>query len=394
MRKRRAWRIGALSLATLLVVPGGVAEAQTTYEVLVGQFLEGPAPAKSMRYFPGDIDVHQGDTLHFTSNGFHTATLLPSGLGPVEFFDVQAALGTSQPFAFVQPDPDDGPDSFKFGNTAIFPTDPTCGGAGLPACSFDGSSVLNSGAPFFGDFDFSVTVDAAAGSTFYGVCIIHGPNMRMRIDVVSAGEPASDPADIDAANAAALTQDLDTSAALHERFSTKQRSHVTPDGRRVWDAWAGVESRHVALFAMYPSKLNIDQGDTVQWHFDSLNYEDHTVTLPIDTAREIVRNAPIVCDPDGDAGPGPDNPPDIEQPPFCNDPSQFELELDDRFVPAQGNGIFSGPDLESSGVLGANSTEGDANYELTFKRGSPTSGFKYICLIHPFMRGRVVVKLV
>ena len=114
------------------------------------------------------------------------------------------------------------------------------------------------------------------------------------------------------------------------------------------------------------------------------------MTMPIGTAREILRNAPIVCDPDGDAGPGPDNPPELEAPPFCNDPSQLEIEIDDRFIPRQGNGAFRGSDLESSGVRGANARS-DQNYVLRFPVRSPDAGFKYLCLIHPFMRGRVVV---
>lgn len=391
--RTRAWlRACALALTVGLMAPVGTARAQATYEVLVGQFLEGPFPAESMRFFPDTIRVHPGDTLHFTTTGFHTATLLPVGTGPVEWFDTQATLGTAQPYAFAQPDPDDGPTSYKLGNAAISPTDPTCGGAGQPACSFGGTSVLNSGAPFFGPMDFTVSVDVAAGSSFYVVCIIHGASMRMRVEVVASGQAASDPADIEDANEQALAQDLDTAAALHERFSGRRTSHVAPDGTRVWDAWAGVDSRYVALFGFYPSRLRIRPGDSVQWHFDSLTYEDHTVTLPLGTGREIVRNAPLVCDPDGDAGPGPDNPPDQEEPPFCSDPTQLEFEIDDRFVHPSGNGVFRGNDLENSGVLGANSFLGDSNYRLRFTRPSPDGGFKYLCLIHPFMRGRVIVR--
>lgn len=389
MRTYRKATLLVLTFVVGTVLQGGIAQGQTTYEVVVGQFLEGAPAAESMRFFPGDIDVHQGDTLHFTTNGFHTATFLPTGTGPVEWFDTQATLATDQPFALIEPDEDDGADAFKFNNGAIFASDPACGGPAQPACSFDGSSVVNSGAPFFGPMDFAATVAAGAGSSFYLVCIIHGPDMRMKVDVVGAGEPASDPGDLEQANAAALRQDIDTANALHERFSSRRTSHAAVGGGRVWDAWAGVDSKHVALYGFYPQKLNVDKGDRVQWHFDSLSFEDHTVTMPTGTGREIVNNAPIACDPDGDAGPGPDNPPELEAPPFCNDPSQLEIELDDRFLPQLGNGAFRGADLESSGVRGANS--GDRNYVLRFPKRSPDAGFKYLCLIHPFMRGRVVV---
>jgi plastocyanin len=390
MRTHRRATLLVLTFAVGTMLQGGIAQGQTTYEVLVGQFLEAAPSAESMRYFPGKLEVHEGDTLHFTSNGFHTATFLPTGVGPVQWFDSQATLGTDQPFALIEPDEDDGDDAFKFNNDAIFASDPDCGGPGQPACSFDGSSEVNSGAPFFGPFDFAASVDVGAGSSFYIVCIIHGPNMRMKVDVVGAGDPASDPADIEKENAAALRQDLDTASALHERFGSRRTSHLAVGGNRVWDAWAGVDSNHVALYGFYPRKLRIDKGDRVQWHFDSLSFEDHTVTMPLGTAREIARNTPIACDPDGDGGPGPDNPPDLEAPPFCDDPSQLEIELDDRLIPPHGNGAFRGADLESSGIRGANSP-GDQNYAVRFPKRSPDAGFKYLCLIHPFMRGSVVV---
>jgi plastocyanin len=390
MRTHRRATLLVLTFAIGTVLQGGVAQSQTTYDVLVGQFLEGAPTAESMRFFPGDIDVHRGDTLHFTSNGFHTATFLPTGFGPVEWVDAKATLGTNQPFALIEPDEDDGDDAFKFNNGAIFASDPSCGGPGQAACSYDGSSEVNSGAPIVGPVDFAATVDASVGSSFSILCIIHGPDMRMKVDVVGAGEPASDPGDLAEANAAALRQDLDTANALHERFGSRQTSHVAAGGTRVWDAWAGVDSNHVALYGFYPRKLRLDKGDRVQWHFDSLSFEDHTVTMPRGTALEIAGNSPIACDPDGDAAPGPDNPPDLDAPPFCNDPSQLEIELDDRLIPPQGNGAFRGGDLESSGVRGANAP-GDRNYVLRFPERSPDAGFRYICLIHPFMRGRVVV---
>ena len=390
MRTHRKTTLLVLTFAVGTVLQGGVAQGQATYDVRVGQFLEAAPSAESMRFFPGDIDVHEGDTLHFTSDGFHTATFLPTGAGPVEWFDSQATLTTEQPFALIEPDEDDGDDAFKFNNEAIFASDPSCGGPGQPACSFDGSSELNSGAPFFAPLDFAASVDVGADSSFYLVCIVHGPNMRMKVDVVGAGEPASDPDDLEEQNAAALEQDIDTANALHERFRGRRTSHPAAGGGRVWDAWAGVDSNHVALYGFYPRKLRIDKGDRVQWHFDSLSFEDHTVSMPRGTAMEIVRNAPIACDPDGDAGPGPDNPPELEEPPFCNDPSQLEFEIDDRFIPPSGNGRFRGSDLESSGVRGANSP-GDENYVVRFPVRSPDAGFTYICLIHPFMRGRVVV---
>jgi len=387
--------ISALATAGLLFLPAVPASALTTYDVTVGQFLAG-APAESQRFLPGRIDVHQGDTLHFASEGFHTATLLPVGQAPQSWYDDVAIIGSSDPFSLVQPDPDDGPGAFKFGNLALNASDPACGAPEQPACAFDGTGdpvggVLNSGAAFFAPLDLAVDVGVPAGSSFWVICVVHGPDMSMRVDVVGNASPASDPADLAATNAAQIEQDTDAAAALHEKMSGKQSSHTTPDGKVVWDAWAGVDNAHLALFGFYPQRLRIAKGDTVRWHFDSLIFEDHTVTLPLDTAREIAGGGGPVCDPDGDAGAGPDMPPELAEPPFCNDPTQLEFELDDRFITPQGNGVFRGGDLESSGALGRHAAFGNDAYSLRFRTTSPRTGFKYLCLIHPFMRGRVVV---
>jgi plastocyanin len=380
--------IGLLALVAALVLPATGAGAATTYKVSVGKFLKG-SPAESMRFLPWSIDVHQGDTLHFNSQSFHTATLLPIGAGIVDWYDANAQIGSSEPYALAQPDTEDKPHTYKFGNLAVFPTSSKCGAPDQPPCSFDGSSVLNSGAPLSGPFDFSVTVDAPVGSSFWVICLVHGPNMRMQVNVVASSDPASDPADLRAANKQAIAQDAATAAALNAKYSTRQTWHVGPGGRRVWDAWAGVDTRHLSLYAMYPHTLRIAKGATVQWHFDSLNFEQHTVSFPSDKAKKIANFTGVACDPDGDSGPLPDGPPDMMSPPFCNDPTQVELHFDPRFVPPQGNGTFKGHDLESSGVRG--SEFADANYNLKFGARSST-GFTYICMIHTFMRGRVVVK--
>lgn len=395
MKTRTIVVVGVLALMATLVLPATGAGAATTYDVEVGKFLTS-APAESMRFFPGTIDVHKGDTLHFTTESFHTATLLPVGQGVVDWYDANATIGTSQPYALLQPDTEDTPNTFKFGNLAIFPTSSTCGGSGQPACSYDGATVLNSGVSvlFDGPMDWSVSIDAAPGSSFWVVCLVHSANMRMKVNVVADTASASDPAALDTANAQALAQDTASAAALNAKYSAKQTWH-TKGAHRVWDAWAGVDNRHVALYGMYPRTLHIAKGDTVQWHFDSLTFEDHTVTFPSDKAVKIANVFDPACDPDGDTGPLPDGPPDTMDPPFCTDPSQLEIHFSDKFVPKLGNGTVTGQrDLESSGVRGANSSElgGDANYNLKFGAASSGTGFKYICMIHTFMRGRVVVR--
>ena len=391
MRSRRA-TIGvaaALAFMASVVLPPAGAGAQTTYKIEAGRVFS-KVSAESMRFLPSAIDVHRRDVLHFTSPSVHTATLLPVGEDLVDWFETNAVLGSTGPYALIRPDPDDGPTSFKFTNAAFFATDETCGGPGQPACTFDGSSVLNSGLGFS---DFSVDVDVAPGNSFWVVCLIHGPSLRLRVNVVPNGQPASDPVALAAANAAAIEQDKNAARTLRNRFSDRRTSHLAPGGGRVWDAWAGVDGAHVSVYGMFPGRLVVQKGDTVQWHFDSLVFEDHTASIPVRVAEPIADFFEPFCDPDGDAGPGPDNPPDMPNPPFCNDPTEVEMELHDRFTLPEGNDLFAGRShLETSGVLGANTILGDPDWELTFTKRSPDGGFRYMCMIHTGMRGRVVVR--
>ncbi len=386
--------VGVLFLACF-VVPATGAAAATTFDVEMGHVLHVKgAPAESMRFFPSTIDVHQGDTLTFTSASVHTATFVPAGQDAVDWFGANAVLGSSEPLALVRPNPDNGPNAFKFTNGAYYATDPSCGGTAQPACSFDGTSSLNSGLLAQGAGDFSVTTNASAGTSFWVVCLIHGPAMRLRVNVVPAAQPASDPAALAAAKAADIAQDTNTARALVERFRGRHTSQPGPHDTRVWNAWAGVDGAHVSVYAMFPHRLIVAKGDTVRWHFDSLNFEDHTVSFPFAAASKVANTFDMVCDPDGDAGPRPDQPPDLPDYPYCNVASQLELQLGNGFVLPSGNSVFRGPGspLHSSGVRGANSVVGDASYSLTFATRSPATGFRYLCMIHTDMRGRVVVR--
>jgi plastocyanin len=383
-RGSKIFTVVSVLLLSLLLPTTDALAAPKTFHVKVGRFLRG-APAESMRFFPETIRVHQGDILHFTSDGFHTATLLPVGSGPIEWLDRHA--GPGDPYAGFLRDRDDGPRAYVFSTAVALPTDPTCGGSGQSACSFDGSSVLNSGVPLTGPLDTAVSVDVAPGRTFYAVCLIHGAMMHMKVNVVANTKPRSDPDRIKAVNTAALAQDHDTAMALDAKFSGRRTWH-RHNGTKVWDAWAGVDSSHIALYGMYPDKLKIARGQKVQWHFDELTFEDHTVSFPAATAYRVTSNSfVLVCE----SASGQDDPPQLPGPPFCNNPADLEIQFDNRFVKSIGDGSFARADFQNSGARGTTSPLGDRNYTLKFTKRSGDAPFQYICLIHPFMRGRVRV---
>lgn len=383
-------------LASSIAAASPARAAAEVYPIQVAARLDG-VPAESMRFLPGRVQVNPGDVLRFHSEGFHTATLLPIGVdadGWVEDYNVDQ---TSQPWATVVRDPDDGPAAFKINTRVAFPSRFDCGTPDAP-CAFDGSGdpvdgVLNSGLAQGGPLDFSVTVAAPAGSTFTVLCLIHS-QMRLRVDVVAEGEE-SDPASLASEADETVTHDTEESYALHARYSARKTKHRTASGATVWDAWAGVDAGHISLFGMYPKRLVIRRGQRVRWHFGGLIFEPHTVTFPLEKGLALNNGFPTpVCDPDGDEGPGPDVSPSQPPPVFCEGgPEQLELQIPHGLVPEAGNGSVRGHrDFESSGWRGTLVQPTAAPYTLRFPRLSKDKAFQYLCMIHPGMRGKVIVR--
>jgi plastocyanin len=378
------------------MLPLATARAQTTYDVAVGEtYFSGGVHAMFHRYYPESLKVQQGDTLHFTADGFHSVTMLPAGDGPREW-RLANASSRSDPWAFLQSDPDDGDRAVKINGAFFRPTNPECGSAEAP-CVHDGSQLFNSGVAG-GTLDYFVTVNAPPGTVLYAISLLHA-EMDLRVEVIGEGEAPSDPADIQQRSSEMLRRDIDSAIALHRKFNARDTKHKDRQTRRgYWDAWAGVDSNHVSLLGMYPKKLSIRRGQVVRWHFDTLDNELHNVAMPLGKANEILANTfQPACDPDGDAGPGPDNPQDLGAPPYCSVPEQTEVDLDNREANQVGNGVFTGRrDLETSGIRGSDNAEGrdpfgEAPYDVRFK--ASRKGYKYFCTVHgPIMSGRVIVR--
>lgn len=398
--KRVTAALGVVALAAGVLSVGPSASAgHSAISIQVGAQLGGRSlPAESNRFFgPETITVHQGDRITFDFRGFHTATLLPAGVG-VDDWLAENAVATGQ-YAFARTDPDEaGEYKDNFPGVAS-PTDPSCGGAEQGACNYTGDDVLNSGAPFELPASFTVTVNSDPGTTFWVVCLIHH-HMRMRFRVVDDAASVTPQTTIDQVRRAQAARDLDWAAATHAKYSDRRTSHETASGRRVWDAWAGVDNRHASLYAFYPKRLSIDRGDTVRWHFDALVHEDHTVSMPDPGIFFRLQFDQPQCDPDGDQGTQPDNPPEFDQQtgePVCPEGSTLEFDLSHEFWGGTGNGTLSGPnDVEHSGIRGMQAERltppaaGIESFDVKFGARSGNRPFKYFCFLHP-MQGTVAV---
>ncbi|MGZ5306286.1 MAG: hypothetical protein ACXWEG_06095 [Actinomycetota bacterium] len=352
------------------------------------------APADGDRFYAPALTVHKGDTVTFDFQGFHTATLLPANTDADTWVDANA-FGLGKPYSFIVPDPDEGATAVKVNSAAIIPSPLDCGAPTDP-CPYDGSGVVNSGIFDASDiqaqtFSFSTRIDANPGAQFTFLCLVH-LGMRQSVSVVADTETTTTQAEIDTYRDKKVVVDARQAGKLHASLL-----QGTPSSGGVVDAYAGYDGPHFSLLAFYPRRIELTKGQTVRWHFDALLFEDHTVTFPSKKALKIANNSFIpVCDPDGDTGTMPDEPSDptattIDD--VCpGGVTQIEFAVDPRFGGPGGDGVATGvKDFESSGIRGSNLGLSDP-FEVRFaKRTQKHAPFTFICLIHPFMRGKVIV---
>jgi plastocyanin len=386
--RRLVAALGVITVAasSALVVPPASANHGGTYDIQIGtRRLPDIRTGASMRFFPSRIRIHEGDSLHFTSRAFHTATLLPVGEGADDWVDDNAS-GQDEPFSAFVNDPDDGAGALKQNVDALIPNRTDCGplADNNPPCNFDGTTMLNSGAPIFGpQLDFTAVVNVPAGESFWVVCLIH-PQMRMKVTVVADTDPTTEQADIDAQKANQIAADNDWALATDRRLE-RQTSHRTASGNTVRDVFQGFDNQFAALSETYPKRLNIRRGQRVRFRFDNLQYETHSATFPPDFQRWFgaIETFNFVCDPDGDGTGGTDEPADPEDPNPCpGGLEDVEVDFEPRSAQGAGDGVVSNRrGLENSGVRG-DSTSRFESFNVRFTRRSGDTPFRFFCFFH------------
>lgn len=385
----RRWRLGAIAaiaglVGGLLVAPmqAGAATADLTVSVGSGALfrLAKPAPALGARFYAPPLKVHRGDTIKFIG----AASLTPANVR-VKRWVRNNVKGVGKKWSIALRDKDEPKQHLKINNRVAFNAQRGCGWGAKP-CRYDGSRVVGSGA-FFGRRKFVIKVTADVGDVFWAVNIIQS-RMHLRIEVVGKNKAATKQGDIDRYKKRQLKRDAARALALHRRLLDYNRVTRDSSGTLVKHALAGADGKGFVLFGMYPRKVRVRKGQKVKWHFSRLRFEDHSVTFPKRKAAKVAQNgfAPV-CD----TGSGPDKPPQVQGPPFCNDPSNLELDIKPRFAYKRGDKRYGGGDYSNSGLSGSNIKIGAAPYALRFTRPK-RSPYKYLCVLHPFMEGKVKVR--
>ncbi len=340
-------------------------------------------------FFPRSLKVATGSTVQFALEGFHTATLLPAGVTAAQD---QKANGVAK----TDGDPGhnaNGTTHTKLNLPALSPSNPACGSAKAP-CTFDGTSVVSSGAPFgppSGPFVVHVT---AAPGTYAFDCRIH-PGMKGQITVLSSGSTGTTPTELAQAVHAQVKADVKAGFAAEEKV--EHSSHIkNANGTTTWYMTAGTGSPdgHVAVLEFLPLVLGVRPGDTVVWRPQSVN-EPHTVTFPGELNSDMLP----LCE--GKGGDTPAAPKEI--PP--NGPFDFSCgaqPFPDEVEFGGGNGVrnLTAPgQISDSGVF-ATRTERHAlglptgsffsRWSVSFV-GATKGTYTYICQIHAGMVGTITV---
>ena len=354
--------IGAAIVLVALVTASGAMAKSLTKIVYAGpppqtQNIAGKLVPKSFvtvyqpdfnAFFNKKTTVNAGDTVSFVLNGFHTVdlpakggTLLPLIVpGKTLVSGVNDAAGN--PFWF----------NGKVPNVGLNPAllaPPT-------AKTYNGSKRLDSGvpAPSGPPKPFNVTFTKAGTYKFF--CDVH-PGMIGTVVVKPAGAAIPSAKQDAKALVAQVTADV---KAAKKAAATKLPANTVSLGL---SARGGVE-----LFNMFPATLTVSPNTVVTFQMSKDSFETHTATFgPKPELAKLAKGFQGVNFP--------------AQGVFPSDPPGTITESQT----AHGDGFANTGTLDSN----AQSTTIPSSGKIDFTQAGT---YKFICLIHPFMHGTIIVK--
>jgi plastocyanin len=348
-----------VATALVLIVPASASAATRTVNMGVP-----PSVAKSFEktfseanaFFPTTTTIHVGDRVRFLPVGFHNLDLPRKGGKPVPLIVPQ---GTQTVTGAV----DAAGAAYWFNGQPVLGFNlPTLAPTGFgKSFTYTGAKGVQSGLPLV-DKPKPVTVKfTKSGSYTYYCDIHHGMKARVRVRSRSRSIPS-------ARAHAKLIKDQASRALA----TAKTLSKVKPPAGTVDLGVAGKGG--VEYFAMVPASATVPVGTTLTFRMSPGTYEDHTATF----------------------GPG-----NIE------DPNSFIGKIAKSFetgafeqsglYPTEPPGTIGtltptlhGNGFWNSGVLdGSSATPLPAASQVTF---GAAGSYTFYCLIHPFMKGTVVVQ--
>ena len=312
------------------------------------------SPAELNTFSLKTVTIHAGDKVKWVFTGFHTVTFPKKGGGDVPFAGPDPA-GTK--VSGVN-DPANNP--FWFNGQPRFVLNPL---AALPqgGKTETGSKVTGSGLYQGNGTPPPYMLKFTKPGIYHYECVLHA-GMEGVVKVVAKGKPIP---------SAATDRKVAKKALTAAATQAKALENYTPPAGTVT---AGNDNGQIALLAFYPSTIHVPVGGTLTFTNTS-KQEIHTFSFgPADYLNNLGNNFITPT-------PSPNGPPTLvlnpqlfyssDRPPLTYSGSS-----------AHGNGFFN------TGVLEAGTPPLAASATIKFNQPG-TYGF--ICLVHPFMHGTVVV---
>jgi plastocyanin len=308
-------------------------------------------------FFPHGATIHVGDSIKFNPTGFHSVDIPNKGAKP---------LGLISPAGITSGVVDAAGAPFWFNGQPQLGFTPALGPPGLfgKKVTYTGAKRIESGLPL-SEKPKAFTVKFSKSGTFTYYCNIHS-GMKGTIKVVSKRHS------VPSAKADAKTLKTQVASAL----STAKA--LTKTKVAAGNVSVGASGPHgVESYAMYPATQTVPVGTTIKFSMSAKSYEDHTATF----------------------GPGD---PEKEPTSYLGDLAKHFAE--DPTIPSQGaypsdpppagpaalTPTLHGNGFWNTGVLDTDkATPLPPSNAVTFA----TAGtYNFYCLIHPFMKGTVVVQ--
>jgi plastocyanin len=346
----------ALCAASLVVLPAAAnAQTKVVYAGGPGGFaskLQKKYGAGVNNFLINKVTIHAGDTVTWDgkslAGGFHSIDipaavpgdlplLVPTTIPPTPVSGVKDEAGN--PFWF------NGQPTLGF-NPALFA--PSGGNV------YNGSSRIDSGLPVSGPKSFNVKFTKPG--VYHYFCDVHY-GMAGTVVVLAKGKKIP-----------TAKQDAKTLKAEEKAYvaSAKVVDKTKPKGNNVSLGASGPNGLEV--FAMFPAKLQVKTGSTVTFSMSAKTREVHTATF--DQSATELRQL-------GNAAFAPPVPQPIGI--YPSDPMPIKLS-----PTSHGNGFAN------TGALDRDSgTPLKPSATITF---TAPGTYHFICLVHPFMHGVIVVK--
>jgi plastocyanin len=352
-RRRTLGFVGGLSAC----VVAGLATAGSAFG-LVAPVTAGPPVRPALAhldfngFFPASTEIHVGDSVKWSINGFHSVTFLAKGQALPPLIITSAANPISGQL-------DAGGKPFWFNGQPSLIINPQ---AAAPAGTktYKGGTFLSSGLPSQGPPKPFVVKFAKAG-TFTFHCVVH-PGMSGVVRVLPKRK-----------HVPSVKKDLKAAAAQLKAGIVKARvlAKVKPAAATVL---AGNDAGSVAWLRFFPSNMTVKAGTSVEFKIASKR-EVHTITFGPAAYTESIEKtftAPIMS-----ATPGP---PTIGVNPLGGYPSDPP-----PLPPFTGSNHGNG--FEGSGVLSMGGP-GPSSVKITFAKPGV---YDFECVIHENMDGKITV---